>query len=127
MSDKKKILIVEDEEAMIQALSQKFKNEGFEVIEARDGEEGFVKAVEEHPDLAMLDIIMPKVDGITLLKRIRENEGWGAEVPVIMLSNLSDSDNVSEAARYKVFDFLVKTDWRLDDVVKLVKEKLGMI
>jgi DNA-binding response OmpR family regulator len=111
---------------MMEALAQKFRNEGFEVVEAHDGEEGFEQALKEQPDLIMLDIIMPKMDGITLLKKIRENDGWGSDVPVIMLSNLSDTDNVSEAARYKVFDFLVKTDWRLDDVIKLVREKLGI-
>ena len=126
MSEKKKILIVEDEIAMMEALAQKFRNEGFEVVEAHDGEEGLEQALKEQPDLIMLDIIMPKMDGITLLKKIRESNDWGSDVPVIMLSNLSDTDNVSEAARYKVFDFLVKTDWRLDDVVKLVREKLGI-
>lgn len=126
MSDAKKILIVEDETAMIEAISKKFTNEGFQVVEAHDGEEGLRLALQEKPDLVMLDIIMPKLDGISLLKKIREDQSWGADVPVIMLSNLSDTDNVSEAARYKVFDFLVKTDWRLDDVVKLAREKLGI-
>ena len=126
MIEKKRILIAEDEEAMIEALSKKFSHEGFEVIEAKDGEEALAAALEEKPDLVILDIIMPKMDGITLLKKIREDKSWGAGVPVIILSNLSDTDNVSEAARYHVFDFLVKTDWHLDDVVKLVKEKLNV-
>ena len=124
MSDKKTILVVEDEQAMLQALSEKLTKSGFHVLGASDGEEGFKKA-KEHPDLVMLDIIMPKVDGITLLKKIRDEDKWGENVPIIMLTNLSDPDSVSEAAKYKVYDFLVKTDWRLDDVVKLVKDKLA--
>ena len=126
MSEKKKILIVEDESAMIEALASKFRKEGFDVLEAGNGEEGVALALKEKPDLVMLDIIMPKLDGIGVLKKIREDSAWGVDVPVIMLSNLSDADNISEAARYRVFDFLVKTDWRLDDVVKLVREKLKM-
>ena len=119
-----KILITEDESAMRNALADKFKREGFDVIAAQDGEEGLKAAVENKPDLVMLDIIMPKMDGITVMKNIREKGSWGAEVPILMLTNLSDSESVSEAAKYKVYDFLVKTDWRLDDIVKLVREKL---
>lgn len=124
MSNNKKILIVEDEVAMLHALAEKFKKEGFEVFTASDGEEGLKVALAKKPDLLMADIIMPKADGIMLMKNVREDEKWGADVPIIMLTNLSDPENVSEAARYKVYDFLVKTDWRLDDVVKLVKERL---
>ena len=61
-----------------------------------------------------------------LLKKIREDERWGKSVPIIMLTNLSDADNVSEAAKHGVYDFLVKTDWRLEDVVDLVKKKTGV-
>lgn len=122
----KTILIVEDEIAMVEALSKKFEKEGFKVINANDGEEGLKVAREAHPDLLMLDIIMPKMDGMELLKKIREDDKWGAGVPIIMLTNLSDADNVSEAARFQVYDFLVKTDWRLDEVVNLVKQKLDI-
>ncbi len=125
IENKKTILIVEDEEAMLRALVDKFNIEGFKVFEASDGEEGLFVALKEHPDLVMLDIIMPKMDGMTLMKKIREDKKWGRDVPIIMLTNLSDSESVSEAANYRVFDFLVKTDWRLDDVVKFVKQKLN--
>jgi DNA-binding response OmpR family regulator len=121
----KKILIVEDEKAMVEALANKFKKEGFAVIEAHDGEEGYELAVKEKPDLIMLDIIMPKLDGMGLLKKIRETDKWGMAVPIIMLTNLNDPDQVSEAANYRVYDFLVKTDWRLDDVVRLARQKVG--
>lgn len=124
MENKKKILIVEDEVAMLKALAGKFKNENFDVVEAQDGAEGLEMALKEKPDLVMLDIIMPKMDGITLMKEIRSDRPWGDQVPIIMLTNLSDPESVSEAAKYKVYDFLVKTDWRLDDVVTLVREKI---
>jgi DNA-binding response OmpR family regulator len=125
MSDPtKSILIVEDEVAMLHALAQKFRKEGFTVFEASDGEAGLAAALREHPDLVMLDIIMPKLDGIEVMRKIRE-DSWGAAVPIIMLTNLSDPESVSVAARYQVYDFLVKTDWRLDDIVNLVHQKLA--
>jgi DNA-binding response OmpR family regulator len=125
-NDTKKILIVEDEEAMRHALSEKFKNSGFLVVTAPDGEAGLEIFKKEKPDLVMLDILMPKMDGISLTKKIRENSAWGQEVPIVMLTNLADPDSVSEVAGLGVFDFLVKTDWKLDDVVNLVKKKLGV-
>ena len=125
-TEEKKILIVEDEDAMRQALVEKFKLSGFAVFSAQDGEEGLTLANKEKPDLVMLDILMPKMDGVSLTKNIRESSNWGKEVPIIMLTNLSDPDSVSEVAGYGVFDFLVKTDWRLEDVVELVKKKLNL-
>lgn len=112
---------------MLSALGEKFELEGFDVLLAADGETALEMAKNEKPDILMLDIIMPKMDGLTLMKKVREDKHWGAEVPIMMLTNLSDPENVSEAARYQVYDFLVKTDWRLDDVVSLVKEKLGVV
>lgn len=124
MDKKKKILIVEDEIAMLKAMSGKFKKENFEVFEAQDGAEGLATALKERPDIVMLDIIMPKMDGITLVKEIRSDKSWGTRVPIVMLTNLSDPESVSEAAKYGVYDFLVKTDWRLDDIVNLVRKKV---
>lgn len=120
----KKILIVEDETAMLNALVKKFSASGFKVFGAENGEEGLKLALKEKPHLLLLDIIMPKIDGITLAQKIREDQRWGAKVPIVMLTNLSDPDQVAEAARFDVYDFLVKTDWRLDDVVELVKKRL---
>ena len=126
MTNKKTILIAEDEAAMLSALSKKFASKGFDVLEAKDGEEALVKALDKKPDLVMLDIIMPKIEGIEVMKKIRGVRQWGGEVPIIMLTNLSDADSVSEAAKFRVYDFLVKTDWRLDDIVNLVKTKLNL-
>lgn len=123
--NKKTILVVEDEEPMLRALQDKFTKEGFLVHTAADGEAGLETALEKTPDLIILDIIMPKIDGMTVMKKIREDKKWGSKVPIIMLTNLSDPESVSEAANYDVHDFLVKTDWRLEDIVKLVKDKLG--
>lgn len=121
----KKILIVEDEEAELRALKDKFQGEGFECLEAKDGREGLRVAVTSHPDLILLDLILPEMDGITMLKKLREDE-WGKDVPVIILTNLSDDKTITEAIRSGIYSYLVKTDWRLEDVVKKVKAKLGV-
>jgi two-component system alkaline phosphatase synthesis response regulator PhoP len=124
----KTILIIEDEEPMLNALATKFEKDGFNVLKAQDGEEGLKEGLDKRPNIMMVDIIMPKMDGISLIKKIRIEGGeWGKEVPIIMLTNLSDSESVSEAANYSVYDFLVKTDWRLDDVVRLVRQRLNIV
>jgi len=125
MSEKAKtILIAEDEEAMLDALASKFEKKGFKVIRAHDGEEGYTLAMKEKPALLILDIIMPKMNGMDLMEKVRQDDHWGSDVPIVMLTNISDPENVSRAAMSHVYDFLVKTDWRLDDVAKLVEEKL---
>jgi DNA-binding response OmpR family regulator len=123
--NKKTILVVEDEVAMLKAIVAKLEKEDFTVLQATDGESGFSVAKDKKPDLVILDIIMPKIDGLTVMKKIRDEGGdWGKQVPMIMLTNLSDPESVADAAKYKVFDFLVKTDWRLDDIADLVKKKI---
>jgi len=121
----KKILIIEDEETVLRVLVTKFTHEGFKVFEAKDGEEGLAKALEEKPALILLDIIMPKMDGMTFLKRLRK-DNWGKNVPVIILTNLSDDRNIAEAMEGGVYDFLVKSSWEAEDVVRRVKERLGI-
>jgi DNA-binding response OmpR family regulator len=120
---KQKILIVEDEKALSFVLAEKFHREGFFVWEAEDGLEGLEKASKHHPDLIILDIVMPSMDGLTMLKKLRENK-WGENVPVLILSNLSDPAQINEANNRGVIDYLVKSNWGLDDVVEKVKETL---
>ena len=119
----KKILIVEDEPSLRAALRDKLSREGFNCLEAKDGQEGLGIALREHPDLILLDIIMPVMDGMTMLYELRKNP-WGNSVPVILLTNLSEAERVSESLRQGVYDYLVKSDWTLEDIVKKVKEKL---
>ena len=126
MAKKKTILIAEDEVAMMDALRRKFEKEGIGVLSATDGEQALETALREKPDLCLLDIIMPKMDGLSVAEKIREDKKWGQDVPIVILTNLSDPNDVSRAASFGVYDFLVKTDWRLDDVVEFVKEKLNM-
>lgn len=119
----KKILIIEDEETLLKALVSKFKSKKLLVLQAKNGQEGLLIAQKENPDLILLDIVMPVMDGITMLKQLREKD-WGKEIPVIVLTNLNDSQKVSEAMTRGVHDYLVKTDWKLDDLAKKVDERL---
>lgn len=119
-----KILIIEDESTLLAALVDKFTQEGFTVLSAKDGQEGLNSARDKHPDIILLDIVMPIMDGITMLYEMRK-DSWGKLVPVIILTNLSDAGKVAESISQGVYDYLVKSDWKLDDIVKKVKEKLA--
>lgn len=122
---KKKILIVEDDKNLAKAVSVSLEEEGFEVSNAHDGIEGLKSAESIKPDLMLLDINMPKMDGLTMLLEMRQKD-WGKDIPVIMLTNYSDQHNVSEALKHSVFTYLVKSDWDLGQIVEAVKKKLRM-
>jgi len=125
MGNKQKtILIVEDEETLRHVLSIRCTIEHFHVLEARDGEEGLMMTREQHPDIILLDLIMPKMDGITMLKKMKSDPAI-SDIPVIVLTNLSDNEAVSEAMENGVFDFLIKSNYTLDDVLKKVRAKIG--
>lgn len=125
MTDQKKIiLVVEDEEPMQMVLRDVLKVEGYAVLEAKNGIEGLELALKEHPDLILLDILMPKMDGLEMLKNLRADE-WGRKVPVIVLTNLSDNDDIAKAVEEDVFEYFVKTDIRIDEVIARIREKIG--
>jgi len=122
---RKKILIVEDDVTLSKAISYEFEQQNFDVFLAADGEEGLKAAKLNMPDIILSDINMPKMDGMTMLKEMRKTD-WGADVPVIMLTNLSDEQRVLEALSQKAFYYLVKSDWDLSQIVEKVKEKLDI-
>lgn len=123
MKDKKKILIVEDEIPLLDALKDRLTREGFDILQARDGKQGLELALSEHPDLILLDILLPVMDGITIFKKLHADI-WGKDAKVIVLTNLSDNKNVADAIAMGSHDFLVKSDWKIEDVVKVVRDKL---
>ncbi len=121
----KTILVVEDDEPLLAAVSHKLRLAGFSVLQASDGVAGLKSALEHHPDLILLGILLPKMDGMTVLKKLRA-DAWGADARVILLTNLSDTDSIATAAEGEVYDYLVKNHWTLDEVVQKVKERLKM-
>lgn len=124
MSNKKVILIIEDEAPMSHVLKLKLEGVGYEVLTEIDGADGLHTAMQEHPDLILLDIIMPVLDGITMLKKLREDT-WGKHVQVIMLTNLTDSKMIEESVAEGAFDYIIKSDWSLDKIVEKINKKLS--
>jgi len=123
MINKKTILIIEDEKPMSQLLKDTLVDEGFNVVLAYNGVTGLSKAKKIKPDLILLDIIMPKMDGITLLKKIRKDK-WGSKAKIIILSNLSNDTVIEEALDNGVYSFLIKSNWKLKDLLVKIKKNL---
>lgn len=123
----KKILVVEDEQLTRQALVDELKGEGFQTLEADNGEAGLETALKEHPDLILLDIVMPKMDGITMMTKLREDV-WGRDVPIIMLTVLDTDDAILEKiVQNRPAYYLIKKDQlHAEEIVDKVKEKLGL-
>jgi two-component system alkaline phosphatase synthesis response regulator PhoP len=129
MEKKYSVLVVEDEAPLGDSLEEKLLEEGFDVIRASNGEEGYNLALSRHPDLILSDLIMPKIDGLTMLKMLRKDE-WGSRAAVIILTNISDESKVAEVLSSSLsninntYEYLVKTDWSLDAVVDKIKQRL---
>jgi DNA-binding response OmpR family regulator len=122
---KKTILIVEDELPMLKALADKFALEGFEILEAKDGEEGLKTATSKKPDLIILDIFMPVMDGKVMFQKLRADE-WGKTVPVIILTNLNPDDKTLDALmKNGPSYYFIKSKWKLEELVAKVKKELG--
>lgn len=121
MKQKKKILVVEDEAPLSKALKAKFESEGFEVMVAENGVVGLEVAFRELPDMILLDIAMPVMDGLEMLKLLKDNE-TGKNLKVIILTNYGDMDKFVLAKELGANDYLVKADWGMADIVERVKK-----
>ena len=122
-SQRHSILIVEDEDALSDVLKDRFENEGFDVTVAKDGVSGLMTALEKQPDVTLLDIVMPKLDGLTMLKNLRTYEN-GKNLRVIVMTNINDSKEVHEALALGARDFMVKSDWAIADLVESVRNQI---
>lgn len=121
---KKTVLIAEDEVGELELLSMEFEKAGFNVTAAKNGRETLEKIAEQKPDLILLDILMPEVDGWEVLRKVREDGDWGKSVPVIILTNTEvDTDEKQEQVRKdEPAYFFVKTDFTIDQVLDKAKE-----
>lgn len=120
----KKILVVEDELAYLKLLNSQLTEKGYDVIEATDGKKGLDKAKSENPDLILLDIRIPKIDGLTMLNLLRKNEK-GKKIKTIILTNLEPDETIVQ----KVVDdqpayYFVKSDTKFEDLIKKIDELL---
>lgn len=125
--DTKKILIIEDDPHLSQLMRGHLEAMGFTVEVAMDGEQG-IEALERAPDLILLDIMLPKMDGLTILKMIREKGDWGAKVPIIIVSNLNpDTDEILKStAMYTPAYYLVKAELSLQEMTDKVRGALSL-
>jgi two-component system response regulator RpaA len=122
---KKKVLVVEDEPSLRKALVEKLTVAGFSVLAAKDGQEGLTMAINKQPKVILLDLMLPKMDGMSVLDRLRRDE-WGKNVPVIILTNLMATDGYKKLAEeFNVVDYIVKSDRTLEEVVGKTKSVLS--
>lgn len=122
---KRKILLVEDDTALASVYRSRLELEGFDVCEANNGEDALSLAVSEHPDLVLLDVMMPKISGFDVLDILR-NTPETTNIRVIMLTALSQPKDKERAEQLGVDDYLVKSQVVIDDVVERVRHHLGM-
>lgn len=125
MDTKKKILLVEDDAALANVYQTRLEIEGFEVRHVNNGEQALSNAVEFHPDLIVLDVMMPKIDGFDVLDILRTTPET-ANVRVIMLTALSQAKDKERAEKLGADDYLVKSQVVISDVIARIKHHLGL-
>ncbi len=119
----KKIIIVEDDKFLRELIVRKVAAEGYGVSEAADGEEGVKKIKEEKPDLVLLDLILPGIDGFEVLTKIKE-EPSSAQIPVIILSNLGQKEDIERGLKTGAVDYLVKAHFTPGEIIEKIKNIL---
>jgi len=120
----KKILLVEDEEIMIDLLQRKLTQEGYEVLLARDGEEGLKTMRELKPDLILLDIVMPKMGGFEVMEVMVKSPEL-KKIPVIIISNSGQPVELDKAQQLGAKDWLIKTEFDPQEVIEKVVKQIG--
>jgi DNA-binding response OmpR family regulator len=117
----KKILIIEDETALLYALQSQLSAEGFKTLAAEDGEKALEMVFSGKPDCIILDLVLPKLDGWDLLKKIKHDDR-SKDIPVIIISNLSDEKNRTKGIKLGAKDYLAKINYSVEELVKKIKE-----
>lgn len=118
-----KVLLVEDDQILARLYQTKFQKEGFDIQLSFDGQDGFDKMKSFSPDLVILDLIMPKVDGFTFLDKVRgDGELSKRGTPVLVLSNLGQESDIKKAMDMGAKDFFIKADVSLSQMVEKVRK-----
>ena len=123
MAVKIKILLVEDDPFLLNMYATKFELENFKVVVAEDGEKGLKMAAKEKPDIILLDIILPKMNGFEVLKGLRADKNLSS-IPVILLTNLSQKGEIEQGLALGAKDYLIKAHFMPSEVVDKIKEVL---
>ncbi len=120
----KKVLIIEDDKFLRELLGKKLSNVGYTAILAVDGEEGLEKIKKEKPDIILLDLILPGINGFEVLEKHKEDSSISS-VPVIILSNLGQSEDIEKGLKLGAKDFLVKAHFTPQEIVNKLQMVLG--
>jgi len=120
----KKILIVEDEEILINLLQRKLIQGGYDVLVARNGEEGLKLMKETMPDIVLLDVLMPKMGGIEVMETMQKEDAL-KNIPVVIISNSGQPVEIDKAQKLGAKDWLIKTEFDPQEVVDKVKKQIG--
>lgn len=126
-SSGRSILVIEDEQPMRDAIVDTLKQNNLIPFTSDNGKDGLSIALQEHPDLILLDIFMPKMDGLSMLESLR-SDPWGHDVPVIILTNLNpDTDSTIRAIMdHKPAYYLIKSNITLEGIISKIKEVLSL-
>ncbi len=117
----KKILIVEDEKPITHALSRVLGTQSYSIFTAITGTDGLELAKETHPDLIIMDVMLPGKNGIEVLEELRKDD-WGKDANVIILSNLTDAEKTARARDLNVLDYIVKSDIPLVELAQRIEK-----
>ena len=124
-SNMKKILFIEDEPSLQKTVGDILKQEGFSILQATDGEDGVRVAKLEKPNLILLDLILPKIDGFDVIKELKKDPET-KDLKIIVLTNLQSSGDIEKAIELGATTYLVKANYDLDEIVYKIKEVLGV-
>ena len=119
-----KILIIEDDKFLRELITRKLTSENFDIVEAVDGESGLKTLKEQKPDLVLLDLILPGIDGFEVLTKAKD-DAMLALIPVIILCNLGQREDVERGLKLGAVDYLVKAHFTPNEIVEKVKQALA--
>jgi len=124
--EKKTVLLVEDEPALQEAVKMKLEKEGVEVLVAGTGEKGLQILEEKRPNLVWLDVLLPGINGLEVLRRIRTDEKL-KDLPVVIVSVSSGQEKIKQAFSMNIIDYIIKSEYTIDDIIKKVKDILSQL
>lgn len=119
-----KVLIVEDDKFLRELINRKLQSENFETVLAIDGEAGIDLIIKEKPDIVLLDLILPGINGFEVLAKIKENERI-KEIPVIIFSNLGQKDDIDKGMNLGAADYLVKAHFTPSEIIEKINQVLS--
>lgn len=119
----KKVLIIEDDKFLAKMLAKMLESQKHQALLAVNGKEGLEKAAEQKPDLILLDIMLPDIDGFDVLQKIKNDQSL-QNSPVVIMSNLGQPEDVAQGKKLGAVDHLVKSDFSLDEVGEKINKYL---